>query len=86
MEEIMLQGHFKPSAWIMSLCINTNIQENEDVVPRFRKYLVKEAQEPMFLSRKSSGYEKMQISCFLFYLQLASFCLFSKSTSCDPRT
>ena len=43
MEEIMLQeGHFKPSAWIMSLCINTNIQENENVLPRFKEYLVKE--------------------------------------------
>ena len=42
MEEIMLQGHFKPSAWIISLCINTNIQENENVLPRFKEYLVKE--------------------------------------------
>lgn len=83
MAEIMLQGHFKSSAWIMSLCINTNIQENENVLLRFRKYLIKEA---MFLSRKSSGHEKIKISCFLFYLQLASFCLFSKSTSCEPRT
>ena len=84
MAEIMLQGHFKSSAWIMSLCINTNIQENENEVPCFRKYLVKEAQESMFLSRKSSGYEECK--SLVFYLQLASFCLFSKSTSCEPRT